>query len=114
MAPGRCAPLQQILLIGPQLEVGAKTTNYSRRTADFCHYFHFAPPPLFVSLASSALRLLRCGRRRGRREGGLEPKDKGGPPPFPPTKVLSYFDASVASCDSLEPGGALRGSNTPP
>ena len=54
LAPGRCAPLQQILLIGPQPELGAKTTNYSRRTADFWHYFHFAPPPLLVSLASFA------------------------------------------------------------
>ena len=73
-------------------------------------------PPSSCPLPPSPVRLLRCGAVNcgTRREGGLEPKDKGGPPPFPPTKVLSYFDASVAFCDSLESGGALRGSNTRP
>ena len=120
LPPGRCAPLQQILLLGPQPELGAKTTNYSRRTADFWHSFHFAPPPLLVSLASFACAFaapaageaaVKSGTRR---EADRVPGDKGCPPPFPPTKVLSPFDASVVSCGTLESGGALHGLITRP
>jgi len=90
LAPGGCTPLQQIVPVGPQPALGTKTTNYSRRSADFWHFCHFAPPPLLVSFASlaSAFAALRPASRSGhaaRQASSRAIKDV-----HPPSRLLKF------------------------